>query len=563
MKRFTLFFLGIILSAQFVLAGGIVHNTNQSAAWSRMLSRGATLEIDAVYYNPAGLTKLSDGFHISVSNQSIFQTQTIMSSYPYLNNDTYTGTISAPLFPSIYMAYKTGRWAFSFGFLPLGGGGGATFDKGVPYMEVPIASLVPAFSEMGVTGYSVDMEFKGSSVYWSVQAGISFEINENVSLFAGARYIMAKNTYTGYIKNITLLRDDAHGGNLPANDFMNGVAKQATDGAAQATAGAGMATGAGISMQPIIDGGGGVLTWDQAVAMGVITAEQSAQLQGGLLQFGFTQEQIDAMDMSQAQGSYYGTATYLTGMAADLLVQAGQLTAGASLMGDQEGDITQTGSGITPIIGANFSFMNDRLNFGLKYEFETKLDLVNDVPAGKGFAIGINPDATPVYLYPDGDTINADIPAMLSIGMDYQLFEPFKVSLTYHTYFDKQTAWANPDNEPRVIEKNFWEFAIGFEYDINDDFLVSTGYLRAQTGVNQNYQSNLGFSLSTNTIALGGAYKINDMFKLNLGAYFVSYDKEVYDMYEGSGNSVIPYYESYLKSTWAISVGVDITIGSK
>jgi len=32
-------------------------------------------------------------------------------------------------------------------------------------------------------------------------------------------------------------------------------------------------------------------------------------------------------------------------------------------MGDQEGDITQTGNGITPIIGANFSFMQDRLNF--------------------------------------------------------------------------------------------------------------------------------------------------------------------------------------------------------
>ena len=560
MKKFTLLFLGIILSAPFAFAGGLVHNTNQSAAWSRMLSRGATTEIDAVYYNPAGLTKLTDGFHISVSNQSIFQTQTITSSYPYLNNDTYTGTISAPLFPSIYMAYKTGKWAFSFGFMPLGGGGGATFDKGVPYMEVPIASLVPAFAEMGVTGYSVDMEFKGTSVYWGIQAGISFAINENVSLFAGARYIMAKNTYTGYIRNITL---ETSGGPVPANTFMNGVAQQATDGAAQATAGAGLATGAGNSMEPIIAGGGGPLTWDQAVAMEIITPEQSAQLQGGLIQFGFSEEQVAAMDMQTAQGSYYGTATYLTDMAEGLLVQAGQLQAGASLMGDQEGDITQTGSGITPIIGANFSFMNDKLNFGLKYEFETKLDLVNDVPPGKGFAIGINPDGSPEYLYPDGDTTNADLPAMFSIGMDYQLIEPLKLSLTYHTYADKSTGWAHPENSPSEIDNNFWEFAIGLEYDITEKFLVSGGYLHAETGVNKNYQSNLGFSLTTNTMALGAAYKINDMFKLNLGGYYVIYDKATYPKYEGSFENTIAYEESYLKSTYAIALGVDITIGSK
>lgn len=458
------------------------------------------------------------------------------------------------------MAYKTGNWAFSFAFMPLGGGGGATFDKGVPYMEVPIASMVPAFSEMGVTGYSVDMEFKGSSVYWGAQLGISYAINENISLFAGARYIIAKNTYTGYIRNITL---ETSNGPVPANTFMNGVADQATAGAAQATAGAGLATGAGNSMEPIIAGGGGPLTWDQAVAMGVITAQQSAELQGGLLQFGFTQEQVDAMDMAQAQGSYYGTATHLNDMAADLLVQAGELQAGASLMGDQDGDITQTGNGITPILGANLSFMNDKLNFGLKYEFETKLDLVNDVPAGKGFAIGINPDGTPIYLYPDGDTTNADLPAMFSIGMDYQLIDPLKLSLTYHTYCDKGTPWANPDGEPRVIDNNFWEFAIGLEYDINEAFLVSAGYLHAHTGVNQNYQSNLSFSLSTNTIAAGAAYKINDMFKVNLGGYYTMYDKKAYTLFEGNFENTVPYEETYLKSTVGVAIGVDITIGSK
>ena len=549
MKRFTLFFLGILLSAQFVIAGGLIHNTNQSAAWSRMLARDATTEIDAVFFNPAGLTKLGDGFHISLSSQSIFQTQTITSSYPYLNDPEYVGTISAPVFPSIYMAYKTGKWAFSFGFMPLGGGGGATFDRGVPMMEVPIASLVPAFAEMGVTGYSVGMEFKGTSVYWGAQLGVSYAITDNISVFAGARYIMAKNTYTGYIRDITL---QTGAGNMRADEFMIGVSNQA-EGAAV------IATGAADGMQPIIDGGGGVLTWDQAVAMGVLTPAQSATLQGGLVQFGFTPEQVATMDMQTAQGAYFGTATALN-------TQAAQLRGGASLMGDQEGDITQTGSGITPIIGANISFLEDDFNLGIKYEFKTKMDLTNDVPDGKGFVIGIDPETgDPIYMYPDGEVTNADIPAMLSVGLDYRIADPVKVSLGFHTYFDDKTGWAEDAETAgkKEIDNNFWEIALGIEGNITEKFLLSAGYLRAETGANQNYQSNLGFSLSTNTFAFGGAYRFNDTFKLNLGAYYVMYDEMKYNETYPAGQPTIPYTETYLKSTFAVAIGLDIAILSK
>ena len=307
MKKITLIFIGILLSTSFLMAGGLVHNTNQSAAWSRMLSRGASVDIDAVYFNPAGLTKLGDGFHISISSQSLFQTQTITSSFPYLNDGKYTGKITAPVFPSAYLAYKTGKWAFSFGFIAIGGGGGASFERGVPLMEVPVASLVPAFAEQGVTGYSVDMEFNGTSVYWGLQAGVSYEINENISVFAGARYVMAKNTYKGHLRDITLKTE---AGDMRADEFMN-------DFANQAEAGAVIATGAAAGMQPIIDGGGGPLTWDQAVAMGVLTEVQSLTLQGGLVQLGVPADQVAAMDIQTAQGAY-------TNVAGALNTQAGQ-----------------------------------------------------------------------------------------------------------------------------------------------------------------------------------------------------------------------------------------------
>lgn len=532
MKRFNLIILTILLASGTIFAGGLVHNTNQSAAWSRMLSRAATLDIDAVYFNPAGLVKMQDGFHISISSQSIWQDKPITSSFPFLNHDKYDGKVTAPVFPSVYIAYKTGKFAFSFGFLPLGGGGSAEYNDGLPFMETPIAALVPTFGGMGVTGYSLDMQFKGTSIYWGMQAGVSYEINKNISVFAGARYILAKNKYTGYMRNINL---ETTGGDISAELFLTNLANSAA--------------GAGSSVQPIIDGGGSQLTWDQAIAAGILTEEQSTSLQQGLVSMGVPQEQVAAMNIEQAQGAYFGTAQ--------------KLERNASLMVDQEGDITQKGSGITPIIGANLNFLNEKLNIGLKYEFETKLELENEVPDGKGFQTGIDETTgQPIYMFVDGDKINADLPAMLSIGVDYNIIDPLKISFSYHNYFDKDVEWAE-ENGVKEIDNNYWELAVGLEYSINDKFLVSTGYLHAHTGVNQNYQSNLAYSLSSNTFAVGGAYRINDMLKLNIGAYIANYEKETYNESYIMNGADIPYTETFEKQTIAVAIGIDIAIGNK
>ena len=106
----------ILLSTLAIHAGGLVTNTNQSAAWARTLTRHAAYGIDAVYYNPAGLSQLKNGIHFSLSNQSIFQTRQITSDFQYLNNapeSVYEAELVAPVFPSIYAAYKMDKWAFS------------------------------------------------------------------------------------------------------------------------------------------------------------------------------------------------------------------------------------------------------------------------------------------------------------------------------------------------------------------------------------------------------------------------------------------------------------------
>jgi long-subunit fatty acid transport protein len=552
MRKFTISLISLMLVTSFAFAGGLVTNTNQSAAWARMLVRDASTSIDAVYYNPAALTKLQDGFHLSISNQSIFQTRTITNTFPYLNNDTYEGTTNAPIFPSVFAAYKTGKFAFSFGFNPIGGGGSAEFLKGIPSAEMPLADAAHSFASLGVTGYSTDLYLKGSSIYWGLQLGVSYAINDNVSIFAGGRYVMAKNTYVGHIKDNKFRLQD--GSYVPAPDFMNGVSAQAEAGSGQAAAGASSATEGGDALGNWTSQGAGGYTFDQAVAGGIMTEEQKAQLEGGLLQFGYTQDQIDAMTLEQAQGTYYGTASYLTGLAEELHQQSLELAAGAILMGDQDIDVTQTGNGFTPIIGANISLMDDNLNFGIKYEFKTKMTLTNSTPAGKGFIIGLNPDGTPIEAYPDGGEVNADMPAMLSIGAKINVSKVVTFHAGFHTYWDSKTDWKNVETN---IDRNFQEYALAAEFHVTDKLLLSTGFLYAATGVNDSYQSDLSYSLTTSTMALGGAYKLNDKFTIQLGGYLVNYySQTIPGSYDGTG-----FMQTYAKDLWAVSLGLDFTLG--
>jgi len=559
MKKQLLMFVSLIMVAQIGFSGGLVTNTNQSTAWTRLLVRDASTGIDAVFYNPAGLMKLNDGFHFSINNQSLWQTQNITDTYKFLNNGEYEGKVTAPLFPGIYAAWKKGRIAVSLGFNPIGGGGGATFDKGLPSMELGVSSLVPAmtgaFQQLGYgtpTGYSLDMSFKGSSVYFGLQAGVSFEINEHISVYAGARYVMAKNTYEGYMKDITLYTEGGiHGDELAASATMGEISETFAGGAALYQQGA-------DATQGLIDNQAGQFTFAELENYGVITAEQRAGLEALLANVGIPQEQIDLMTAEQANAVYGPVAQEYTSRSATF-------NGLSTILHDQEADVEQTGNGVTPIIGANLSFMNDRLNIGLKYEFQTNMDLTNKVNDGKGFITDIDPETgKPVYMFVDGDKVNADIPAMLSVGVSYQLIDPLRVEVGYHTYFDKNAGWATDEDGTSLIDKNFSEYAIGLEYDITEKFLVSAGYLAAITGVNEHYQSDLSYSLTTNTVGGGFAYKINDKFTAQLGGFYTSYKDQTVDMTKtfetAEGMHTENFTETYAKNTFGISIGLDISL---
>lgn len=120
MKKLLLISAATLIVSNSTFAGGILTNTNQHAAFLRMLSRGATTEIDGALSNPAGLAFLpKDGFHVGLSIQSAYQTRNIDASFMTYNgvNATgptvadkpfekyYEGTAAAPVIPSLFAAY--------------------------------------------------------------------------------------------------------------------------------------------------------------------------------------------------------------------------------------------------------------------------------------------------------------------------------------------------------------------------------------------------------------------------------------------------------------------------
>jgi long-chain fatty acid transport protein len=507
MKKQLLLATAFVCLANMAFGGGIVTNTNQSAAWVRTMVRDASTDIDAVYFNPAGLIRLNDGFHFSLNSQSIFQNKDVTDNYMFLNPTPkkYHGEVTAPVFPGVYAAWKKNKLAVSFGFNPIGGGGGAEYKSGLPSFETSVSDLVPilqgslapldaALSQAqpdgygfnpgfsNVTGYSADIYFKGSSVFFGYQLGVSYKINDMIGVFAGARYVTAKNTYKGYIRNVQIQASPTDPPaplyDVPAGSYTPGDYLRAVSGA-----------------------------------------------------YGLPADQV-----------------------ATLNAYAGAFDAATA---DVEVDAEETGAGFTPILGANIS-IGENLNIGLKYEFQTKLDLKQKVNGGK--------DGGGMFV--QDSTVHSDMPAMLSAGFKYRILPKLSASAGFHYYFDKNANYGKTLDatgeqvaNDKVIDNNTYEIGVGLEYDITEKFLISGGYLLAQSGVSEDYQSDLSFDLSSNTFGIGFCYKFTKNLSVNFGGAYTRYkegEKNYTHVIDLVGTPV-PVKDTYHMDNKFFGIGVDFS----
>ena len=544
MKSVMFLSLILILSMGILMAGGIVTNTNQSAAYMRTLNRNASVNLDAVYYNPAGLASLNDGLHLSLNNQSIWQTKTVTNTYLYLKGEgEFVGKVSAPVFPNIYAAFKTGKLAVSAGFEPIGGGGSANFEKGLPSFEMPISDLVPGLASQGASAYDLDVAFEGSSIYYGFQGNVSYKVSDLLSVGVGGRYVMASNKYIGHLKSIGVVFPDAlaanFGGNpVPAPMFF-------TYAAGQYTAGATSASNAASGLQPLIDGGGGTLTLDQAQAAGFLDATQVAQLQGGLTAAGLNP--ADYPTIAATQAAYNGVAASATASAAGM-------TAKATLLSDQEVDVTQKASGFAPIISILISPMKG-LDVALRYEGLTKLELENEADADKQALVGFDANGNPVYQFPDGAKSRADMPAMLGLGVSYKIGNALRTEFGLNYYMNSGVDW----NGREANVDNGYEVGLAVEYCLSEKLKASLGFLNSNSGAKPEYQTDLSYSLKSNAIGLGIAYAISPNLLVNIGGINTFYIEDSRDDQHNLGGSgtIVPFTEKYLTKTFGFAVGID------
>jgi long-chain fatty acid transport protein len=440
--------LVVLVLAMFVAPlafGTIITNTNQSVQYLRLLSRNASLGLDAVYYNPAGVVHLADGFHLAIHNQTLFQTKTVNNAFPFLANGEYIGDVKAPIFPSVFAVYKKNKFALAFGAGVNSGGGSADFTTGLPSFEIPISLLPALVSSFGIptTAYSADINFSGKSFYLGFQLNAAYAISEVFSVAAGVRYIYAITNYKGHLEDIMI--------------------------------------------NPIYP------------ALG---------LDGGMMS------------------------------AAQFFAMIGQPGYAAAVQ-NMYVDVTQNGTAWTPLLGLNIR-PSDRLNIGIRYEFNTKLTLKNDT----------SEDDT--GLFPDGYEFRADIPAIFSLGLQYGLTENFRAMVSYHMFFDKNANWNGDEN---LVDSNSYDIGLGLEYDIASAFTISAGYLRTQVGVSDSYQSDFAHELSSNSVGGGMRIKLAQKVALELGALYVKYDDASRNM--TIDDYPLPFSESYSRWAWAFAVGIE------
>ena len=519
MKKISTFIVIVVITCN-LFAGGLVTNTNQSAMFTRLQNRNASTGIDAVYFNPAGVTKLGNGFFVSINNQTVSQTKTVVTDYPSLNGKPreYVGDVSAPIYPGIYAAYNAGNFSFSAGFNPIGGGGGAKYKTGLPSFEMPISAIPPTLTSSGIptSKYSADIFFEGTSVYFGYQFNVAYKLNEQISVGAGLRVVSAKNTYKGSIQNIQINPNqpafgaDFNGSNMVfAKDFFN----------------------AGNNVYSQFSDGLTALGLPAATPLTSLPAQTQGQISALL---GLTPEVLAAMNVGQAIGGLNSVAQTMANNAA-----ATQ---------DTYADVEETGTGYAPILSVNYS-PSDKFNFSLKYEFKTNLELKTTVFDNKGAGIFVS-----------GEKVIADMPAMLAIGAEIKPIEKLSVAVTFNTYFDKNVNYSGRDKSgAETIKRNYIEYGLGVEYSFTDKLRASAGWLGTNTGILPAYQTDQRFSSNSNSFGLGAGYRISPLIDINIGGQYTinaKYDKIYYTAMSG-------YTETYSKETLIFAIGLDFYFGKK
>lgn len=503
-----------IASSSVSFAGGLLTNTNQNVAFNRMMSREASIGIDGVYYNPAGVVFLGEGHHLSLNWQLAYQTRTIKNGYDLFKNNVnnpitpreFKGEAFAPVIPSLQYAYNKGRWSFQANLALTGGGGKCTFDNGLGSFEKIVGETAMGacglagavdgaakgalgaaypkniFSEMfGSDGkYSYDSYMHGRQYYYGISIGAAYKVSDNFSAFAGLRTVYASCNYYGYVRDIKV-------GNTPLYTVLDPSKTDAADILLSCDQ-------TGLGFTPII----------------------GIDYKTGRWNFSAKYEFKTRMRLKNKSVNQAPSIGNLAGNLRTALIAKGvpEVVVDNKILGD-------------PKVQA--------VMLGIKSKFDTAL----------GEAVGE---------YEDGKKIAGDIPAYLTLGAGYAPTDDLRINVGFHWFDDKNATSYN--NRNKKLDRGTLEYNAGAEYDINKRLTVSAGWQCTSYGLSDDYMDDKSFVVSSNSVGVGGVIRLTSRMKLNV-AYFHTF----YEHKKTSEKSTViagDYTSDYTRNNNVFGVGLDV-----
>ena len=530
-----------IASSSVSFAGGFLTNTNQNVAFNRMMSREASIGIDGVYYNPAGVVFLGDGHHLSINWQLAYQDRTIKNDYSLFTNNVnnpitpreFKGEAFAPVIPSFQYAYNKGRWSFQGNFALTGGGGKCTFDNGLGSFERIVAetamaacglartvdgalgsvlgrevSMFGSDQAFGAGGkYSFNSYMHGRQYYFGLSLGAAYKVSDNFSVFGGVRGIYATTNYYGYVEDIKV-------GNMPLYMVLDPTKKDAANIELSCDQN-------GIGFTPIIGVDFKTGKWNFSAKYEFKTRMRLKNKSVNLVpSIGNLPANLSSQ-MTQILTAQFTQA----GLPAEQAAAKAEATAAAVL--------------------ANQTVQKTML--GLKNQFDTELDE----------AIGE---------YADGKKIAADIPAYLSVGVGYSPIDPLRINVGFHFFDDKNAKAYN--NRQEKLDHGTLEYNAGVEYDINKKFTVSAGWQstnyglpeeEATTSKDKRFMDDKSFVTSSNSVGLGGVWHFNKKMSFTVAYFHTFYQhKKTTESVELIPGNAINYSADYSRNNNVFAAGIDI-----
>ncbi|MEE2962241.1 MAG: hypothetical protein VYA34_16025 [Myxococcota bacterium] len=227
-------------------------------------------------------------------------------------------------------------------------------------------------------------------------------------------------------------------------------------------------------------------------------------------------------------------------------------------------ETSATALGLNPLISFNVMPVED-LRIAFQYQFKTPLNYKRTYEDGSDEPLkeeDLNAMIRGKKEVPVGQVFfrwkedRRDLPAVANLGVSYQVTPELKLESSFNYYFNTSANWGKTlDGGPNGTEyRDGMDAGLAVEYaGLVEGLRLSVGYLFSHTGATRESRNLLDWGMSTQTVAVGGSYDVNEMIELSLGLLRVFYvEGDNFDPNAQPSSSVL-----YNQSTMGFALGAN------